>query len=173
MLFTRKSKVGWFYSLACPTGWTILVLMVFIDIFAIPKIRRKRCFEVFIILWTKIDKVYLFLCFKTFLNIHRLYAIVYILTILHCKNFWKWFIVPFVFVILELCITCFQVKSKNFGLTYIKEVNLLPSGVTHLIIKRPKNFNFKAGDYVRIKIPVISRLEYHSFTISSAPENHG
>ena len=41
------------------------------------------------------------------------------------------------------------------------------------MIARPKNFKFKAGDYIRIKIPVISLTEYHPFTISSAPENEG
>lgn len=62
-------------------------------------------------------------------------------------------------------------KSQEFGTSYINEVNLLPSDVTWIIIDRPKNFKFKAGDYIRIKIPAISIDEYHSFTISSAPEN--
>jgi predicted ferric reductase len=60
---------------------------------------------------------------------------------------------------------------KNHGLTFIKKVNLLPSEVTHLVIARPKKFKFKAGDYIKIKIPVICSTEYHPFTISSAPEN--
>ena len=34
----------------------------------------------------------------------------------------------------------------------------------------PKQFKFKAGDYIKIKIPVICSTEYHPFTISCAPE---
>jgi hypothetical protein len=104
---------------------------------------------------------------------HRLYLVVYILIILHAKHFWKWFILPSVFIIVEIFMYCVQPKSETLGATYIKEIDLLPSGVIHLIIKRPKNFQFKAGDYIKIKIPVISKNEFHAFTISSAPENHG
>ena len=74
---------------------------------------------------------------------------------------------------IEILFAFFQAKLKSFGSTYIKEVHLLPSGVTHLIISRPKYFKFKAGDYIHIQIPVISAIEYHPFTISSAPENEG
>lgn len=64
-------------------------------------------------------------------------------------------------------------KSEILGSTFIKEVYLLPSDVLHLIIKRPEKFQFKAGDYIRINIPVINVKEFHAFTISSAPENQG
>jgi ferredoxin-NADP reductase len=74
---------------------------------------------------------------------------------------------------IEIFLAFCQTKLKNFGSTFIKEVNLLPSGVTHLVIFRPKYFKFKAGDYIHIQIPVISSTEYHPFTISSAPENEG
>ena len=111
--------------------------------------------------------------FKLFINIHRLFLIVYILLILHAEDFWKWFIGPAFIVCIEIVFAFWQTKLKSYGLTFIKEVNLLPSDVVHLVIGRPKNFKFKAGDYIRIKIPIISLTEYHPFTISSAPENEG
>jgi hypothetical protein len=46
LLFTRKSGVGWVYETAFPLGWAILFLMIFIDIFTLPQIRRRKCFEV-------------------------------------------------------------------------------------------------------------------------------
>ena len=119
------------------------------------------------------EKILLKFKFKLFINIHRLYIIVYVLLIIHSTNYWKWFVGPSVFLIIEIFVACYQTKSKVLGFTYIKEVNLLPSGVTQLIIKRPKNFKFHAGDYIRIKVPVISLTEYHPFTISSAPETEG
>lgn len=45
--------------------------------------------------------------------------------------------------------------------------------VTHLIIRRPPDFNFQPGDYVFLNIPSIARFEWHPFTISSAPEMEG
>ena len=98
---------------------------------------------------------------------------VYVFLILHAQNFWHWFIGPAILWSIEIIISFFQTKLKSFGATFIKEVNLLPSQVTHLVINRPKHFNFKAGDYIKINIPVISLTEYHPFTISSAPDNKG
>ena len=56
------------------------------------------------------------------------------------------------------------------GRTIIEEGIVLPSNVTNLVIKRPPNFHFNAGDWIFINIPRISRSEWHPFTISSAPE---
>lgn len=60
-------------------------------------------------------------------------------------------------------------KSKR-GKTYISSGLLLPSKVTHLVIKRPPHFDFHPGDYVFVNIPAIAKYEWHPFTISSAPE---
>lgn len=60
-------------------------------------------------------------------------------------------------------------KSER-GKTYISSGLLLPSKVTHLVIKRPAHFQFRPGDYVFVNIPAIALYEWHPFTISSAPE---
>jgi hypothetical protein len=174
LLFTKKSGIGWFYEIAYPSGCAIFVLIFLISFFTIRPIRRGKFFEV------KKKKNFIFFLnlnqyffIKLFLYTHRLYIIVIILLILHCKNYWKWFIVPAVFIAIEMYQRIYLVHSDNFGSTFIKDVKLLPSGVINLVIMRPKKFIFKAGDYLRINIPVISQLEYHPFTISSAPENKG
>lgn len=56
------------------------------------------------------------------------------------------------------------------GNTYICSGLLLPSRVTHLVIKRPHHFDFHPGDYVFVNIPAVAKYEWHPFTISSAPE---
>lgn len=58
----------------------------------------------------------------------------------------------------------------NSGNSYIVRGRILPSKVSHLAIRRPKNFDYHPGDWVYIKIPRISSWEWHPFTISSAPE---
>lgn len=76
-------------------------------------------------------------------------------------------------MLIERIINRFRVWSVDFGETYIRDVNLLSSKVTHLVINRPKGFKYQAGDYMFIKIPKIARNEWHPFTISSAPELKG
>ena len=110
---------------------------------------------------------------KLFYLTHWLHVAFYILLIIHCHNFWKWFIGPFVLMIFERIYNFYRTQSTNYGETYIKDVNLLSSNVTQLIITRPPNFKFRSGDYIFIKIPAIARFEWHPFTISSAPELKG
>lgn len=43
------------------------------------------------------------------------------------------------------------------------------AGVTMLEFKRPSNFNYKSGQWMRIACPTLNSGEYHPFTISSAP----
>lgn len=59
------------------------------------------------------------------------------------------------------------------GRTCVSSGILLPSKVTHLVIRRPPNFEFCPGDYVFVRIPRIAKYEWHPFTISSAPEHSG
>ena len=44
-----------------------------------------------------------------------------------------------------------------------------PSDVTYLEVKKPQNFEYKSGQWIRISCPVLGGNEYHPFTISSAP----
>lgn len=43
------------------------------------------------------------------------------------------------------------------------------SGVTHLEFKRPQDFEYKSGQWVRIACLVLGTDEYHPFTLTSAP----
>jgi len=96
----------------------------------------------------------------------------YIALILHAPNFWKWFVVPGAIYLIEALVKIICICSP-LGITDIQEAKLLPSRVVHLAIKRPAHFDYNAGDYVFINIPSISKIEWHPFTISSAPEQNG
>lgn len=120
-----------------------------------------------------------FLQFRNFLFItqifywsHLLYIPFWILIIFHGPNFWKWFVGPGVIYLVEKFRRLIWLRSQR-GKTYISSGLLLPSKVTHLVIKRPPNFHFYPGDYIFVNIPVIARYEWHPFTISSAPEQEG
>uniref|UniRef100_A0A3B3YCT5 NADPH oxidase, EF-hand calcium binding domain 5 n=1 Tax=Poecilia mexicana TaxID=48701 RepID=A0A3B3YCT5_9TELE len=147
-LLTTRPGIGWVKGTASLTG-VILQLLICLMVFCSSTfVRRSGHFEVFY--WT-----------------HLSYIWVWILLIIHCANFWKWFVVPGFIFLLEKIV---GIAVSRIGGLYIVEVNLLPSKVTHLVIRRPQFFQFKPGDYIYINIPVIAKYEWHPFTISSAPE---
>ncbi|XP_067236109.1 NADPH oxidase 5 [Chanodichthys erythropterus] len=147
-LFTTRPGIGWVNGTASITGVVLQVLICLMVVCSSTFVRRSGHFEVFY--WS-----------------HLSYIWVWALLVVHCANFWKWFVVPGVAFLIEKLV---GIAVSRIGGLYIVEVNLLPSKVTHLVIKRPPFFHFKPGDYVYINIPAIAKYEWHPFTISSAPE---
>jgi hypothetical protein len=154
LLFTTKSNIGWVFGTAMPTGWILLFILLVMVFFSMPFIRKKGLFQVFYLT-------------------HWLHIFYFIVLLMHASNFWKWFLLPFALLVFERLFTCFRVQSTKYGDTYIRDVRLLSSKVTQLVITRPSNFKFRSGDYIFIKIPKLARYEWHPFTISSAPEIKG
>uniref|UniRef100_A0A672NZN5 NADPH oxidase 5 n=1 Tax=Sinocyclocheilus grahami TaxID=75366 RepID=A0A672NZN5_SINGR len=147
-LFTIRPGIGWVNGTASITGVILQVLICLMVVCSSTFVRRSGHFEVFY--WSHLSFVW-----------------VWALLIVHCANFWKWFVAPGLMFLIEKLV---GIAVSRIGGLYIVEVNLLPSKVTHLVIKRPPFFHFKPGDYVYINIPVIAKYEWHPFTISSAPE---
>ncbi|CAG9862830.1 unnamed protein product [Phyllotreta striolata] len=150
-LFTSTpGYFGLIGGIANPTGIALLVILIAIFISSQAFVRRGGCFEVF---------------YYT----HLMYVPFWILLTLHGPNFWKWFIIPGIAYGLERAYRSLFLVTER-GKTYISSGLLLPSKVTHLVIKRPIHFDFHPGDYVFVNIPSIATYEWHPFTISSAPE---
>lgn len=110
--------------------------------------------------------------FQIFYWTHLMYIPFWVFLLFHGPNFWKWFLVPGAIYIVERLLRFSWMRTER-GKTYISSGLLLPSKVTHLVIKRPPHFDFHPGDYVFVNIPVIANYEWHPFTISSAPEQEG
>ncbi len=110
--------------------------------------------------------------YQIFRWMHCLSLPFWVLMIFHEKNFWLWLLVPGSIYLLEVLWRVMQIMSGK-GKTFVSTAVLLPSRVTHLVIKRPKNFDYHPGDYVFINVPTIASSEWHPFTISSAPEQQG
>ncbi|KPJ03893.1 NADPH oxidase 5 [Papilio xuthus] len=147
---TRPGMFGLVGGVANPTGLALVVVLAILSTCSRPAVRRGGSFEIFY--WT-----------------HLLYIPFWILVIFHAPNFWKWFILPGTIYIIERIMRLTWMRSE-IGKTYISSGILLPSRVTHLVIRRPPLFDFHAGDYVFVNVPAIARYEWHPFTISSAPE---
>ncbi|XP_018347473.1 PREDICTED: NADPH oxidase 5 [Trachymyrmex septentrionalis] len=150
LLTSRPGYFGLVTGSAYPTGVVLFIILVIMIVCSMSFVRRGGCFEIFY--WS-----------------HLLYIPFWILMIFHGPNFWKWFVGPGVIYLVEKIRRLGWLRSQR-GKTYISSGLLLPSKVTHLVIKRPPNFHFHPGDYVFVKIPVIAKYEWHPFTISSAPE---
>ncbi|XP_022109877.1 NADPH oxidase 5-like [Acanthaster planci] len=145
-------RVGKLVGSAFITGWILDIVFLVLILGSLSYVRRSGHFEIFY--WT-----------------HKIcYFIFWFLLILHGPVFWAWFVCPLILFLLEKFSNLQIIRRLRHGKTYIKEANLLPSGVTHLVMTKPRNFKYKAGDYVFVKIPEIARNEWHPFTISSAPE---
>ncbi|XP_065168987.1 NADPH oxidase 5 isoform X2 [Atheta coriaria] len=150
-LFTSKSGLyGLVGGVANPTGIALFAILLIMFLSSQAFVRRGGCFEIFY--WT-----------------HLMYIPFWILLVFHGPNFWKWFIMPGILYSIERLLRLAWMRTER-GKTYISSGLLLPSRVTHLVIKRPLHFDFHPGDYVFINIPAIAKYEWHPFTISSAPE---
>ncbi|KAL1512799.1 hypothetical protein ABEB36_002327 [Hypothenemus hampei] len=149
-LFTTKPGLfGLIAGWANPTGVALFLILLVMFLCSQSFVRRGGCFEVFY--WT-----------------HLMYIPFWILLFLHGPNFWKWFLIPGIAYLVERISRIDTMSNK--GKTYISSGLLLPSKVTHLVIKRPTQFDFHPGDYVFVNIPAIAKYEWHPFTISSCPE---
>ncbi|XP_031618648.1 uncharacterized protein LOC116337851 isoform X2 [Contarinia nasturtii] len=150
LLTTKPGLFGLCGGCANPTGIALFFVLVIMFLCSQPFVRRGGSFEIFY--WT-----------------HLLYVPFWVLLVFHGPNFWKWFIIPFIIYMVERALKIIWLRNGH-GKTYISSGILLPSKVTHLVIKRPSHFYFRPGDYVFVNIPAIAKYEWHPFTLSSAPE---
>ncbi|XP_038057987.1 NADPH oxidase 5-like [Patiria miniata] len=153
VLFTQPhlTPLGLVKHSAFLTGWLLDIILVVMVICSLPFVRRSGNFQVFY--WT-----------------HLMYIFFWVLLLMHGPRFWYWFIVPGIIFILERVSQLRLVRQAQFGKMYVEKADLMPSGVTHLMITRPPHFDYSPGDYLFVNIPQIAKHEWHPFTISSAPE---
>ncbi|XP_013406474.1 NADPH oxidase 5 [Lingula anatina] len=153
-LFTvhpHHHQASWMGGTAYISGWALLAILLALSLSGMPWVRAKN--------------------FQAFYFTHLLYLPFMIVMFIHAPSCWKWIIVPSSLLVIEKVYRTKAVKRLEYGKIFIQEGVLLPSKVTHLVIKRPDNFNFTAGDYIFLNIPKIATFEWHPFTISSAPED--
>ncbi|XP_069018991.1 dual oxidase 2 [Embiotoca jacksoni] len=134
------------------TGILLLFAFAFIYVFASHYFRR--------------------ISFRGFWITHYLYIAVYILTVIHGSfallqepRFHIYLIPPALLFLLDKLIS---VSRKKVEIPVVR-AELLPSGVTHLEFKRPQDFVYRSGQWVRIACLVLGTDEYHPFTLTSAP----
>lgn len=105
--------------------------------------------------------------FETFHGSHRLYFLWFPLMLVHGPTFWVWATAPLAGYVIERILRAHGAARR----CELVEERALGSGVSHLVIAAPPEWVHGPGDYVFVRIPAISRHEWHPFTISSAPEH--
>uniref|UniRef100_A0A3B3DPH4 NADPH oxidase 2 n=1 Tax=Oryzias melastigma TaxID=30732 RepID=A0A3B3DPH4_ORYME len=78
---------------------------------------------------------------------------------------WKWVVGPMFLYVCERLVRIYRSHQK----VVITKVVMHPSKTLELQMKK-KGFHMEVGQYVFIQCPSISRLEWHPFTLTSAPE---
>ncbi|KAK3766013.1 hypothetical protein RRG08_002256 [Elysia crispata] len=134
------------------TGILLVVVMVVMYVFAMPYARRNL--------------------FKYFSVTHSLYIVLYILLFMHGSArlvqdpLWGNFCIgPVGLFLLDKLVSL----SRKKVLLPVHKATLLPSGVINLVFKRPLSFDYYSGQWVRIACPILGKLEYHPFTLTSSP----
>jgi predicted ferric reductase/Ca2+-binding EF-hand superfamily protein len=130
------------------TGLLLLLVLGMMWVFALSWIRRSERFELFYFS-------------------HLLYAVWFVLALIHAPSLLVWAALPLLGWVLELF---WRARRRARG-SVILSAQALRSGVTRLELERPPQFAQRAGDHVFLRIPAIARHEWHPFTISSAPES--
>ncbi|CAI9297887.1 unnamed protein product [Lactuca saligna] len=114
--------------------------------------------------------------FTSFWYAHHLLVIVYILLILHGyflvfatfwynKTTWMYLVVPMLMYSTE---RVFTAGDHQHRVNIVKAI-IYTGNVLALYMSRPHGFKYKSGMYLFVKCPDISGVEWHPFSITSAP----
>lgn len=146
-MFTTAREQGWVMGSAPITGVILLVLFAIMLICTIQRIRQRPG------------------CYKLFFYSHLLFWPIFILLVIHSREFWKWVCGPMFLFLCEKLYTFKRYLVRN-GRTQLTSVKIESDFAISFMIKRPPRFNFNTGDYVNICFPGIGKIESkrHSLT---------
>ncbi|XP_031450143.1 NADPH oxidase 1 isoform X1 [Phasianus colchicus] len=78
---------------------------------------------------------------------------------------WKWVLAPIILYIFERILRIWRARQK----VVITKVVMHPAKVLELQMQK-KGFHMEVGQYIFVNCPAVSLLEWHPFTLTSAPE---
>ncbi|KAK2169349.1 hypothetical protein NP493_1195g00001 [Ridgeia piscesae] len=153
--FLPKFHYWLFGTLPGATGVLLIAVICVMYIFAQPLVRTY--------------------IFNAFWVSHKLFYLLYVLTLLHgCvrllqePNFSYYFAGPAILFTLDKIVSLSRRKRE---LTILR-MEQLPSDITYIEFKRPANFEYKSGQWVRLACTALGKEEYHSLTLTSAPHEN-
>ncbi|NWZ19645.1 NOX1 oxidase, partial [Asarcornis scutulata] len=78
---------------------------------------------------------------------------------------WKWVLAPVILYVFERILRVWRARQK----VVVTKVIMHPAKVLELQMQK-KGFRMEVGQYIFVNCPAISLLEWHPFTLTSAPE---
>ena len=72
--------------------------------------------------------------FQVFYWTHLMYLLYAMILLLHGPRFFWWFFIPGIIFAFERISQIMHAKNSQYGKTYVKQVNLLPSGVSKILL---------------------------------------
>lgn len=142
------------------TGYILAILFMLIGTSSYWKSLKQRCFEVFQYChWLVLPSMGLLIAHGLFCFLQDGLG--------RCagSTTWMFLVGPLSLALLETVIT--TIRSYRF--CYICKVIEHPSKVIELQMRKP-SLKYDAGQYVYVKVPQISYFQWHSFTLTSSPE---
>jgi len=144
-------------NFAGATGHFVLVAMAIMACTAVDRVRRRR----FNIFGKRIGG------HTIFWYCHKLWMPALLVLCFHGPVFWIYLFWPLLLFGLEKLI---QGKRAQLDVQVL-QVKIHENDVMELIMRLPeRKFQYKAGQYLFLSCPMIDKLEWHPFTITSAPE---
>ncbi|XP_050228786.1 respiratory burst oxidase homolog protein A-like [Mercurialis annua] len=117
--------------------------------------------------------------YNAFWYSHHLFVLVYVLLIIHGiflylvhnwykKTTWMYLAVPVLLYAGERALRFFR---SGFYSVQLRKVAIYPGNVLTLQMSKPPQFRYKSGQYMFVQCPAVSPLEWHPFSITSAPDD--
>ncbi len=129
-------------------GIVTLVLILTMTIFALPSIRRHK--------------------FELFYYVHHLFILVLLFVCLHYKG-------SIIYIIPGIAIYTVDklMALQSFRKTAPVATRMLSRNVLEISFNTKPGVQYKAGDYIFLNVPSVSHLQWHPFSLTSAPTAHG
>jgi NAD(P)H-flavin reductase len=98
-------------------------------------------------------------------------AVAYILLCIHglhlgVPSTWKWILGPCIIYTVDYAL---RVMREKRSYLFVNKHSAVFQGQSVLRLRLPRVFHFQAGQYAELKVPAISKSQWHPFTIASAP----
>lgn len=111
--------------------------------------------------------------FSIFLEVHHLFLAFFALLLVHGAggvgpNFWKYLIAPAVLYAGERLLRLYRGRQDVELLSVTRMQGVMCLTFSKVGVLKPP---FRTGQYLRLQCPALSSLEWHPFTISSAPSD--
>ncbi|KAI9228480.1 MAG: ferric reductase NAD binding domain-containing protein [Piptocephalis tieghemiana] len=151
----------WFLS---GPGWTGNLMLLSLLLIAITSIKRVRSHNYEVFWYTH----HLYVVFIGLFSFHGAFCMIQPDRQPKCGNagsFWKYWVFSGALYLLERIAREWRARTK----TYVTKVILHPSHVVEVQMRK-EDLDLKAGQHVFLCCPEVSLIQWHPFTLTSAPE---